>query len=32
MTSDTHALAGLLRAWRGRLLPADVGMESFGRR
>ncbi|MCU1406559.1 MAG: transcriptional regulator [Glaciihabitans sp.] len=32
MTSDTDALAGLLRAWRGRLLPADVGMESFGRR
>lgn len=25
-------LGELLRAWRGRLSPADVGMESFGRR
>ncbi|AWB94184.1 transcriptional regulator [Aeromicrobium chenweiae] len=27
-----HALADLLRAWRTRLAPADVGIESFGRR
>ncbi|PRY68361.1 helix-turn-helix protein [Glaciihabitans tibetensis] len=32
MPSDADTLAGLLRAWRGRLLPADVGMESYGRR
>jgi transcriptional regulator with XRE-family HTH domain len=32
MPSDDATLAGLLRAWRGRLLPADVGIESFGRR
>lgn len=32
MTSDVHSLAGLLRAWRGRLQPADVGLTSFGRR
>jgi transcriptional regulator with XRE-family HTH domain len=29
---DDDTLAGLLRAWRGRLVPADVGLESFGRR
>lgn len=32
MTVDVDTLAGLLRAWRSRLLPEDVGMESFGRR
>jgi transcriptional regulator with XRE-family HTH domain len=32
MPADNDTLAGLLRAWRGRLLPADVGLESFGRR
>ena len=32
MAADDDTLAGLLRAWRGRLLPADVGLESFGRR
>jgi transcriptional regulator with XRE-family HTH domain len=30
--ADDDTLAGLLRAWRGRLVPADVGLESFGRR
>lgn len=30
MPSDT--LGDLLRAWRSRLHPADIGMESFGRR
>ena len=32
MPADDDTLAGLLRAWRGRLVPADVGLESFGRR
>jgi transcriptional regulator with XRE-family HTH domain len=32
MSSDVRTLADLLRAWRTRLAPADVGMESFGRR
>src|SRR3954466_271520 len=32
MPAEPDALAGLLRAWRGRLLPEDVGMESNGRR
>ena len=32
MPADADTLAGLLRAWRGRLLPEDVGLESFGRR
>jgi transcriptional regulator with XRE-family HTH domain len=32
MSADADTLAGLLRAWRGRLLPEDVGMESYGRR
>jgi transcriptional regulator with XRE-family HTH domain len=29
---DVDSLAGLLRAWRGRLQPGDVGIESYGRR
>jgi transcriptional regulator with XRE-family HTH domain len=32
MPTDADTLAGLLRAWRERLLPEDVGMESYGRR
>jgi transcriptional regulator with XRE-family HTH domain len=32
MPDDADTLAGLLRAWRGRLLPQDVGMESYGQR
>jgi transcriptional regulator with XRE-family HTH domain len=32
MPADANTLAGLLRAWRARLLPADVGLESYGRR
>src|SRR4051812_11257732 len=32
MPIEPDALAGLLRAWRSRLVPADVGMESYGRR
>jgi transcriptional regulator with XRE-family HTH domain len=32
MPSDVRPLADLLRAWRTRLVPADVGIESFGRR
>jgi transcriptional regulator with XRE-family HTH domain len=32
MRPDSDTLATLLRAWRGRLLPADVGLESIGRR
>jgi transcriptional regulator with XRE-family HTH domain len=32
MPANPDTLGGLLRAWRGRLLPADVGLESFGRR
>lgn len=32
MPADDDTLAQLLRAWRGRLLPADVGMESSGQR
>lgn len=32
MPSDVRLLADLLRAWRTRLVPADVGIESFGRR
>jgi transcriptional regulator with XRE-family HTH domain len=32
MPADADTLADLLRAWRGRLLPEDVGMESYGRR
>jgi transcriptional regulator with XRE-family HTH domain len=32
MPPDVHGLADLLRAWRTRLVPADVGIESFGRR
>src|SRR5436305_914895 len=32
MPVDVGDLAGLLRAWRARLVPADVGMDSFGRR
>lgn len=32
MSADVDALGGLLRAWRGRLRPADVGLESSGRR
>jgi transcriptional regulator with XRE-family HTH domain len=32
VTADVGSLAGLLRAWRGRLQPGDVGLESIGRR
>lgn len=32
MPAAPDTLAGLLRAWRGRLLPEDVGTESYGRR
>lgn len=32
MPADADSLAGLLRAWRARLLPEDVGIESYGRR
>ncbi|MTD55552.1 helix-turn-helix transcriptional regulator [Amycolatopsis pithecellobii] len=32
MSSDVHSLGGLLSIWRERLLPADVGLESSGRR
>jgi len=30
--TDSSTFAGLLRAWRDRLLPEDVGIESYGRR
>ncbi len=32
MPTDIHSLGTLLRTWRERLHPADVGLESFGRR
>ncbi|MDO3699199.1 helix-turn-helix transcriptional regulator [Curtobacterium flaccumfaciens] len=33
MSADqVEALGDLLRSWRGRLTPEDVGMESYGRR
>lgn len=32
MPADADTLAELLRAWRGRLLPEDVGMTSSGQR
>ena len=32
MRRDDNSLGDLLRTWRDRLLPADVGLESFGRR
>ncbi|MBT1676368.1 helix-turn-helix transcriptional regulator [Curtobacterium aurantiacum] len=31
-TDQVEALGDLLRSWRGRLTPEDVGMESHGRR
>jgi transcriptional regulator with XRE-family HTH domain len=31
-TDQVEALGDLLRSWRGRLTPEDVGMESYGRR
>ncbi|MQY09935.1 hypothetical protein SRB5_00380 [Streptomyces sp. RB5] len=32
MPADFHSLGGLLRAWRERLLPSDVGLASVGNR
>ncbi|MQY19611.1 helix-turn-helix transcriptional regulator [Nocardia macrotermitis] len=32
MPSEVHSLGGLLRIWRERLLPADVGLASSGLR
>lgn len=32
MASDIHSLGGLLRTWRERLHPADVGLQSVGHR
>ncbi|WP_213453708.1 helix-turn-helix transcriptional regulator [Rhizomonospora bruguierae] len=32
MSSDVHSLAGLIRVWRERLVPSDVGLLSYGRR
>lgn len=32
MSTDSYALGGLIRAWRQRLLPSDIGLPSYGRR
>lgn len=32
MPGDVHSLASLIRVWRERLAPADVGLTSYGRR
>ncbi|MEV0713989.1 helix-turn-helix transcriptional regulator [Asanoa sp. NPDC050611] len=32
MSTEVHSLGGLIRAWRERRLPSDVGLPSYGRR
>ncbi|MFJ8580900.1 helix-turn-helix transcriptional regulator [Micromonospora sp. NPDC093277] len=32
MSADVHSLASLIRVWRERLVPSDVGLLSYGRR